>query len=59
VFILVDHFLFVLGLLAPQHEDDAFAFLVNLPDDMVGELLPAFFLVRVRFALLHCEDSVE
>ena len=41
-----------LGIAAPQQEDQAFAFAVQMIDDVIGETFPALALVRAGQAAL-------
>jgi hypothetical protein len=55
VLLRVDHLGFVVGLLAPEHEDHAAGLLVDGANHVVGKLLPALFLMAVALALLHSQ----
>src|SRR4051812_15683112 len=44
----IDQPLLLLGVVAPEHEDDRLGLVVDRADDGIGEVLPALVLVRVR-----------
>src|SRR6478736_10028004 len=48
-----------LGIAAPQQEDQAFAFAVQMIDDVIGETFPALALVRAGQAALDREHGIE
>src|SRR5689334_3066905 len=55
----VDKSRLLLGIGAPEHENDGFTFVVHLADDRIGETFPAFALMRGRLRFLHGQHTVE
>ena len=45
--------------LPPEHEYDAFSVARDRADHMLGEVLPAFLLMRIGLTFAYGEDSVE
>jgi hypothetical protein len=56
---LVDELGLLLGVAAPEDEHDRVGLVVDLPDDGVGELLPALVLVGIGGVGLHGEHGVD
>ena len=59
VLLRVDHFGFVVGLLAPEQEDDAAGLLVDGANHVVRKLLPPLLLMTVALALLNSQNRVK
>lgn len=48
-----------LGIGTPEHEDDGFAFIVDLADDGVGEAFPPLALMSSRLPFLDGQHAVQ
>ena len=55
----VDGASLIMSLAPPQKKHDALFALINHLNDLVSELLPPFFLMRVRQSLPHSQDCVQ
>lgn len=59
VFAFVNQAFFAPGEVSPEHENQVLPALGELVDDRIGEILPADFLVGLRFIAFHGEHGVE
>ena len=56
---VLDQGLFRLGVVAPEQEHHRFFPLIQQPDDIIGELLPAFALVGIRLSGTDGQHGVQ
>ncbi len=50
---------FSLRVISPQHEYQTFVLSTQVRDHSIGELLPAFALMRTSPAMLHTQNRIE